>query len=184
MTGGSSKWKIPTHVLASVTHQATSSCLRYLRFSQSFQVVYVWLGLSNITNTTRKLWAIGFCNRSIITLSDRFVCSKSWLYVGVRFAEWVASHFAYESFRLLSVHHRPRLEWIHLRPMSVRLLFLYVFNSVLLLQMRMGETTVICWTCDIECKSSWRQATDFLIWFFSSLPEIEIDSVNFLSITK
>ena len=41
MTGGSSKWKIPTHVLASVTRQVTSSCLHYLGFSQSFQVVYV-----------------------------------------------------------------------------------------------------------------------------------------------
>ena len=29
--------------LASVTHQVTSSCLRYLRFSQSFQAVYVYL---------------------------------------------------------------------------------------------------------------------------------------------
>ena len=43
MTGGSSKSKIPTRVLASVTRQATSSCLRYLRFSQSFRAVYVYL---------------------------------------------------------------------------------------------------------------------------------------------
>ena len=41
MTGGSSKCKIPAHVLASVTRQSTSSCLRYLGFSQSCQVVYV-----------------------------------------------------------------------------------------------------------------------------------------------
>jgi len=43
MTGSSSKSKIPKRVLASVTHQATSSCLCYLCFSQSFQVVYVYL---------------------------------------------------------------------------------------------------------------------------------------------
>ena len=58
-------------------NEINGGCEKILSLSGSFwsNLIFFW--------NDGFYCVVGFCNRSIITLSDRFVCSKSWLELGL-----------------------------------------------------------------------------------------------------